>query len=134
VRTVAREIGLMIRSGSPFEFLARLVTARRNAHPSPHREHQRGNLKCLERTRRIVFDYVLGQQGTGSMKSTARILIALALVCAFTSSSPAGTATGTSKAKAMKTSACKKEARAKKFGTHVLERRTFLKECMARPA
>jgi hypothetical protein len=66
------------------------------------------------------------------MKSAARILVALTFVCAFTSSSLAGAATGVNKAKAMKSAACKKEARAKKFGTHVLERRTFLKECMAR--
>lgn len=66
------------------------------------------------------------------MKSAARILIALTFVCAFASSSLAGTATGVDKAKAMKTASCKKEARAKKFGAHVLERRSFLKECMAR--
>ena len=68
------------------------------------------------------------------MKSTASILIALMLVCAYASPSPAGTATGASKAKTMKTAACKKEARAKKFGSKVMERRAFMKECMAKTA
>jgi len=56
------------------------------------------------------------------------------LACAFASPSPAGTATGASKEKTMKTAACKKEARAKKFGTKVMERRAFMKECMAKTA
>jgi uncharacterized membrane protein len=63
------------------------------------------------------------------MKSAARILIALTFVFAFTAPSLAGTATGQ---KAMKTAACKKEAKAKKLSGS--DRRAFLKECVAKPA
>jgi hypothetical protein len=63
------------------------------------------------------------------MKSIARIFIALTLVCAFASPSLAGTATGQ---KAMKSAACKKEAKAKKLSGS--DRRAFLKECVAKPA
>ena len=62
------------------------------------------------------------------MKSIARILIALTLVCAFPLSTLAGTATGQ---KAMKSAACKKEAKAKKLSGS--DRRAFLKECVAKP-
>jgi hypothetical protein len=62
------------------------------------------------------------------MKSIARIFIALTLVSAFASPSLAGTATGQ---KAMKTAACKKEAKTKKLSGS--DRRAFLKECVAKP-
>jgi hypothetical protein len=63
------------------------------------------------------------------MKSTARIFIALALVCAFASPSLAGPATGE---KAKKTAACKKDAKEKKLSGS--DRRAFLKECVKKPA
>ena len=62
------------------------------------------------------------------MKSTARILIALALVYAVASPSLAGPATGD---KATKTAACKKEAKVKKLSGS--ERRAFIKSCVAKP-
>ena len=60
------------------------------------------------------------------MKSIARILIALTLVCAVATPSLAGRATGT------KLTACKKEAKAKKLSG--ADRRAFLKQCTAKPA
>ena len=63
------------------------------------------------------------------MKSIVRILIALTLVWAFTSPSLARSATGQ---KAMKTAACKKEAKAQKLSGS--DRRAFIKGCVAKPA
>lgn len=68
------------------------------------------------------------------MKQTAYICIALSLVCALASPSLAGSATGVNKAKAAREAACKKEATAKRFGIHLIQKRTFMKECVARTA
>jgi hypothetical protein len=63
------------------------------------------------------------------MKSTARILIALTLVCAVTSPSLAGPTTGRG---ATKMAACKKEAKVQKLSGK--ERKAFIKSCTTKPS
>jgi hypothetical protein len=63
-----------------------------------------------------------------AMKTTARILIAVMLVCAPASFSFAGSATKVDKVKV----ACMKEAKVKKIAR--ADRKAFMKECAARPA
>ena len=65
------------------------------------------------------------------MHYAARIFIALAFCCAISSPTFAGAAT---KSKTAKEISCRKETRAKKFGVHLIDKRAFMKECMARPA
>ena len=71
------------------------------------------------------------------MRSIVRIA-ALAVVCSFGSAAFAATPTDISAAKrgsgnafAAKKAECKREANAKKFGVHMIQRNRWIKDCIA---
>jgi hypothetical protein len=69
------------------------------------------------------------------MRHAGKISIAATLVLAIATPALAGaSATSPSLRKAMlvKQKACKKEASEQAFGIHLMKKRTFIKECMAR--